>query len=124
MKQQVIRHPEYNSKTVVNDIAIIKTATPISFNKFRHSVCLPTKSMPLKFGEMLRVSGFGTTEPIAIPTIEPYDSRLTVKLAGKFPDLKLVDLPYLPDQECSSSYGRIGTNTFRKIISWKKLGCK
>ena len=43
-RRQVIKilvHPEYNAKTLVNDMAILITEKPFNFNEFIGPVCLP-----------------------------------------------------------------------------------
>ncbi|KYQ50711.1 Proclotting enzyme, partial [Trachymyrmex zeteki] len=34
-------HPEYNSKTYTNDVAVLKTANEVSFTRLLHPICLP-----------------------------------------------------------------------------------
>jgi len=102
---QVFPHPDFVSLPIMNDIAIIKTAQPIPFNKYSHSVCLPTKSLRLSAGETLRVSGFGRTKPMlkGKPFL-PEERKPTVKSRMEIPKLNLVDLPYLLDKECARMY--------------------
>ena len=64
--------------------------------------------MRLRPGEMLRVSGFGRTKPMP-----PEDRNGHAQAANsliEIGDLKLVDLPYLPDKICASKYSKFFVN--------------
>ena len=52
------RHPEYNSVTYNNDIAMWKLASPADLQHFR-TICLPRPGM--KISNPLRVAGWGVT---------------------------------------------------------------
>ena len=38
-----IKHPDYNTDTLKNDIALLKLEKPVQFNDKIQPVCLPTK---------------------------------------------------------------------------------
>merc|ERR1711872_160630 len=57
---KVIKHPEYNSYTQDNDVAIIILKEPVVFTHYYSAVCLPTKGSSY-YGRDAIVSGWGTT---------------------------------------------------------------
>jgi len=67
--QRFIIHPEYNSKTVDNDIALIELAVPLNFSAYSNSrlvrpVCIPTTSEEEFYVSKTGVvSGWGITTP-------------------------------------------------------------
>ena len=58
--EKIIMHPEYDMKTVRNDIALIKMARPIKFNDYAVPVCLPAAKEDLQ-NIICTVSGWGYT---------------------------------------------------------------
>ena len=60
--QEIINHPNYNSRTHDNDIAILKLKTHLTFNENVQPACLPKPSFaPEETGEQSVLSGWGTT---------------------------------------------------------------
>jgi len=94
--KEAIMHPGYTGvesqnldDMYHNDIAILKFENPLRFNDFVRPACLPTRDSILTSGDSLRVSGFGST--------------LESSEDGK---LRLVDIPFHDDQECSRNMGK------------------
>jgi len=56
---RVIRHPNYSSYNINNDIMLIKLSKPATLNAFVQAVALPTSCAPA--GTMCKVSGWGNT---------------------------------------------------------------
>lgn len=56
---RVIRHPNYNSYTLSNDIMLIKLSTPATLNNYVRTVALPNGCASA--GTMCLVSGWGNT---------------------------------------------------------------
>uniref|UniRef100_L7N308 Peptidase S1 domain-containing protein n=1 Tax=Xenopus tropicalis TaxID=8364 RepID=L7N308_XENTR len=54
---KVIRHPSYNSRTIDNDIMLIKLASPASLNSAVNTVALPSSCAAA--GTSCLVSGWG-----------------------------------------------------------------
>jgi hypothetical protein len=59
MMPQVIRHPNYNSNTLVNDIALLRISNQPTASNYIQPVCLP-KSIHHN-GEDAVITGWGTT---------------------------------------------------------------
>lgn len=56
---KVIRHPEYNSYYIDNDVMLIKLSKPATLNSYVQPVALPRSCASA--GTMCRVSGWGNT---------------------------------------------------------------
>jgi secreted trypsin-like serine protease len=59
---KVFVHPLYDEYRVINDIALIKLATPATLNEYVSTVCLPSKQYNFG-GKTLVVTGWGRISP-------------------------------------------------------------
>ncbi|KAM9309046.1 trypsin-2-like [Pholidichthys leucotaenia] len=92
---RVISHPEYDSRTISNDIMLIKLSQPATLNSYVKPVALPSSCAPA--GTMCRVSGWGNT----MSSTDDPDK------------LQCLDIPILSDRDCNNSYpGRIDESMF------------
>ena len=87
----MINHPEYNSQTMDNDIAMILLANDVEFNDNMKPVCLPDRLVNFRPGKRCTVTGFG-----AIKEGGPQATTL----------MKVV-VPLISNRKCSKSYGQI-----------------
>ncbi|XP_068179784.1 transmembrane protease serine 9-like [Antennarius striatus] len=83
---RVIRHPEYSSYNIDNDIMLIKLSTPATLNEFVQPVALPTACAPA--GTMCKVSGWGNT----------------MSSTADKNKLQCLDIPILSTRDCENSY--------------------
>jgi secreted trypsin-like serine protease len=59
---QIIMHPNYNSRTLTNDIALMRLSTPITYTNHICSVCIPSNCDDhLVSGKPVIAIGWGTT---------------------------------------------------------------
>ncbi|XP_069476464.1 chymotrypsinogen 2-like [Ambystoma mexicanum] len=65
---QVFTHPQWNSQTINNDIALIKLATPVTFSATIQPVCLAGVGDSYPGGEVCVTSGWGKTRYNALNT--------------------------------------------------------
>ncbi|KAG8136485.1 hypothetical protein E2320_005064, partial [Naja naja] len=72
---KIIYHKNYKPKTMKNDIALIKLATPLALNGLIEPICLPNFGEHFPEGKMCWISGWGATE-------EGGDTSETMKYAG------------------------------------------
>ncbi|XP_043935331.1 cationic trypsin-3-like [Protopterus annectens] len=92
--ERVIRHPNYNSWTIDNDIMLIKLATPANLNAYVQAVALPSGCAA--DGTYCLISGWGNLSSSG----SNYPSRL-----------QCLDAPILSDASCRSAYpGEITAN--------------
>uniref|UniRef100_A0A3B4B2K8 trypsin n=1 Tax=Periophthalmus magnuspinnatus TaxID=409849 RepID=A0A3B4B2K8_9GOBI len=81
---RVIRHPNYNSYTIDNDIMLIKLSRAATLNSYVETVALPTSCAPA--GTMCTVSGWGNT------------------MTADRNKLQCLQIPILSDRDCDNSY--------------------
>ncbi|XP_076136110.1 trypsin-3-like [Alosa pseudoharengus] len=85
MSAKSIRHPEYNPRTVDNDVMLIKLSQPAVINQYVQTMALPSDCAPA--GTMCRVSGWGNIR----------DSNQ----GSRYPDkLQCLEIPIIDDDTC------------------------
>ncbi|KAG8546916.1 hypothetical protein GDO81_029553 [Engystomops pustulosus] len=91
---KVIRHGSYNSRTLDNDIMLIKLSTPATINSYVKSIGLPSSCAPA--GTTCLISGWGNT----------------LSSGSNYPDLlQCLNAPILSTAQCTSAYpGEITNN--------------
>lgn len=98
MADTVIVHPDYDSKTLENDLALIKLKTPVPYRDDIRPICLPHFKEDFT-GMDGYATGWGLTD---------FDKR-------QLPDtLQVVKLPIISNKRCRSMYKRGG---HEKIIT-------
>ncbi|CAH2322606.1 cationic trypsin [Pelobates cultripes] len=92
--EKVIRHPNYNSYMIDNDIMLIRLSEPAKLNSRVQQIRLPTACAPA--GTQCLISGWGNT----------------LSYGSNYPDLlQCLDAPILTDQQCREAYpGQITQN--------------
>uniref|UniRef100_A0A8C8SB09 Peptidase S1 domain-containing protein n=1 Tax=Pelusios castaneus TaxID=367368 RepID=A0A8C8SB09_9SAUR len=93
---KVIRHPNYSSRTLDNDIMLIKLASAATLNSYVNTVPLPTSCVAT--GTQCLISGWGNT--------------LSSGSKSNYPDLlQCLKAPVLSSSQCSNAYpGQITNN--------------
>uniref|UniRef100_A0A673CRI1 trypsin n=1 Tax=Sphaeramia orbicularis TaxID=375764 RepID=A0A673CRI1_9TELE len=87
---RVIRHPNYTSYNINNDIMLIKLSKPATLNQYVQPVALPTSCAPA--GTMCLVSGWGNT------------------MSSSENKLQCLNIPILSFEDCDNSYPGMITN--------------
>ncbi|XP_077334445.1 chymotrypsinogen A-like [Lithobates pipiens] len=87
---RVFRHPQYSSFTIVNDITLIKLATPATLTNRVSPVCLAATADAFNGGERCVTSGWGYTNAAA---------------QTKPAKLQQVALPLLSNTQCQTYWG-------------------
>lgn len=59
---EVIPHENYDSPRFDNDIAVLKTAEPLTFNEFVQPISLPPMGRAMRGGTNVTITGWGRTE--------------------------------------------------------------
>uniref|UniRef100_A0A8C5D7T7 trypsin n=1 Tax=Gouania willdenowi TaxID=441366 RepID=A0A8C5D7T7_GOUWI len=83
---RVIRHPNYSSYNIDNDIMLIKLSKPATLNQYVKPVALPTSCASA--GTMCKVAGWGNT----------------MSSTADKNKLQCLDIPILSDRDCDNSY--------------------
>ncbi|XP_026305115.1 trypsin-1 isoform X2 [Piliocolobus tephrosceles] len=93
---KIIRHPNYNSNTLNNDILLIKLSSAAVINAYVSTISLPTAAPSA--GTTCLISGWGNT----------------LSSGADYPDeLQCLEAPVLTQAKCEASYsGRITSNMF------------
>ncbi|XP_074839730.1 trypsin I-P38-like [Carettochelys insculpta] len=91
---RVIRHPNYSSRTLDNDIMLIKLSSAATLNSYVNTVNLPTSCVAA--GTVCLISGWGNT----------------LSSGANYPDLlQCLRVPVLSSTDCSNAYpGQITGN--------------
>ncbi|XP_077335931.1 transmembrane protease serine 3 isoform X1 [Lithobates pipiens] len=88
MVEKIIYHRKYKSSTMSNDIALIKLATPFTFNGLVQPICLPHYGEDFPEGKICWISGWGATE-------DGGDTSQTMDYAG---------VPLISNRVCNTKY--------------------
>uniref|UniRef100_A0A8C7WUC7 Peptidase S1 domain-containing protein n=1 Tax=Oryzias sinensis TaxID=183150 RepID=A0A8C7WUC7_9TELE len=87
----LIIHPNYNSATQNNDIALLQLSSPVTFNNYITPVCLPSTSSTFYSGVKTWVTGWGDIgNGVSLPAPEI---------------LQEVQIPIVGNRRCRCSYG-------------------
>ncbi|XP_008321788.1 trypsin-3-like [Cynoglossus semilaevis] len=89
MSAEFIRHPNYNPRSLDNDIMLIKLSQPAKLNSYVQPATLPSECATE--GTMCKISGWGSLRP------SDEGSRYPSKL-------QCLDAPLLSDDTCFNSY--------------------
>ncbi|CAK6970938.1 prostasin-like%2C partial [Scomber scombrus] len=100
---RIILHPNYDSNTNNNDIALLKLSSPVKFTDYIRPVCLAASSSVFNNGTDSWVTGWGAVkEGVSLP----------------FPEtLQEVEVPVLGNRQCNCLNG-VGTVT-REVQWWQ-----
>lgn len=60
--QEIIRHPDYSSRTKVNDIALLRVDSGVKFSGNIRPACLRTELTDVSPSAHLLITGWGTIE--------------------------------------------------------------
>jgi len=107
---EYIQHPDYDEKTNLNDIALLKLKTPLKMNEMVQPACLPPPSMKEQIyadGAKTILSGWGELDPKGI-----FENGKE----GRSPDiLKAASFPIVDYEVCNSPghyHGMLGKGMF------------
>ncbi|KAL6102393.1 uncharacterized protein ACO6RY_02008 [Pungitius sinensis] len=92
----VIIHPNYNSQTNDNDVALLQLSSPVTFTNYIRPVCLAAEGSQFPDGTSCWVTGWGTTQsdvPLQFPQY-----------------LQEVQVPVVSNSRCNAAYGTITSN--------------
>uniref|UniRef100_A0A665SW72 Zgc:165423 n=1 Tax=Echeneis naucrates TaxID=173247 RepID=A0A665SW72_ECHNA len=87
---EIIRHPNYNSDTSDNDIALLRLSSPVDFTNFIRPICLASNDTTIDAGTITWVTGWGTIQS-DVPLPSPQR-------------LQEVDVPIVSNSQCSDAY--------------------
>ncbi|XP_068581899.1 trypsin-like [Cebidichthys violaceus] len=93
---EIIRHPDYNSNTNNNDIALLRLSAPVTFTNYIRPVCLAAEGSTFAAGASCWVTGWGTIETdVSLP----------------FPQrLQEVEVPVVSNTQCRRVYSMLTSN--------------
>ncbi|XP_045899478.1 serine protease 27-like [Micropterus dolomieu] len=93
---QIIKHPNYNTTTNDNDIALLQLSSPVNFTDYIRPVCLAVNGSVFYAGTTCWVTGWGAIEAnISLPSPKR---------------LQEVSVPIVSNSDCTASYGTITNN--------------
>ncbi|KAK7111760.1 brain-specific serine protease 4-like [Littorina saxatilis] len=84
----IVIHEDYDSTTMKNDIALLKTTTSFTFNSVAKPICLPGASFQMSPGDVCVFAGYGDTQGIP---------------AGRDRKLNCMQVPLVNDSLCAQS---------------------
>jgi len=106
---ETVFHEDYvESPTTLNDVAVVKLATPIKFTETIQPICLPSPDDKPKAGTAAMVAGWGVTQE-----------------GGRKPSniLMQTNVPVIGEDDCAKQYKALGHNTDPKMMlcaGWKE----
>ncbi|KAM3859599.1 prostasin [Diretmus argenteus] len=106
---EIIVHPQYDSSTDNNDIALLRLSSPVKFTDYIRPVCLAASGSVFNSGTHSWVTGWGSIkegDPLPFPKI-----------------LQEVEVPVLGNRQCNCLYG-VGTITNNMICAGVLVGGK
>lgn len=59
--EKITKHPKWDRSNLINDISLIRTATPIIYSEFVQPIALPTTNLPEAGDFPVTISGWGRT---------------------------------------------------------------
>ncbi|XP_022524968.2 transmembrane protease serine 9 [Astyanax mexicanus] len=98
----IILHPDYDSYTEDNDIALLKLSSPVNFTRYIRPVCLASDSSVFHSGTESWVTGWGDVA-FGVPLPSPQT-------------LQEVEVPVVGNRQCNCFYG-VGTITNNMICA-------
>ncbi|XP_067433234.1 transmembrane protease serine 9-like [Thunnus thynnus] len=105
----IVRHPDYDSNTNNNDIALLKLSSPVKFTDYIRPVCLAASSSVFNNGTDSWVTGWGAVkEGVSLPSPQT---------------LQEVEVPVLGNRQCNCLNG-VGTVTDNMICAGVLAGGK
>uniref|UniRef100_A0A3B4T767 Peptidase S1 domain-containing protein n=1 Tax=Seriola dumerili TaxID=41447 RepID=A0A3B4T767_SERDU len=87
---EIIRNPNYDSRTNDNDIALLRLSSPVDFTNYIRPVCLAADGSVFRAGTTCWVTGWGTVQS-NVPLPSPQR-------------LQEVDVPVVSNSQCNESY--------------------
>ncbi|KAL3986542.1 serine protease 27 [Sarotherodon galilaeus] len=87
---EIIRHPDYNSDTSNNDIALLRLSSTVEFTKYIRPVCLAAQGSVFPAGTTTWVTGWGTI-----------GSDVPLPSPG---NLQEVSVPVVSNANCNNAY--------------------
>ncbi|KAF7659545.1 hypothetical protein LDENG_00295830 [Lucifuga dentata] len=106
---KIVLHPNYDSKTNDNDIALLRLSSPVTFTDYIRLVCLAASGSKFNNGTDSWVTGWGTIqEGVPLPPPQP---------------LQEVEVPVLGNRQCNCLNG-VGTVTENMICAGVLAGGK
>ncbi|XP_045893923.1 serine protease 27-like [Micropterus dolomieu] len=93
---QIIQHPNYNTTTNDNDIALLQLSSPVNFTDYIRPVCLAVDGSVFNAGTTCWVTGWGRIQT-GIPLPSPKK-------------LQEVSVPIVSNSDCNVTYGGKITN--------------
>nr|XP_046270610.1 transmembrane protease serine 9 [Scatophagus argus] len=104
---QIIRHPNYNSNTNDNDIALLRLSSTVTFTNFILPVCLAAPGSTFFSGTDSWVTGWGNIGS-GVPLPSPQN-------------LMEVEVPIVGNRQCNCDYG-VGSITDNMICAGLRTG--
>ncbi|XP_062382655.1 trypsin I-P1 [Sardina pilchardus] len=87
---QIIRHPDYDSGTSDNDMALLQLSSSVTFTDYIRPVCLAAAGSTFSSGTTTWITGWGTiASGVSLPSPQT---------------LQEVDVPVVGNSDCSSAY--------------------